>query len=87
MLTLNLNILPGYIIEKIDVKWNSELPFSENVGKMIMEFKKARGLEVKKIDFFVVRNFTPKYYMLLFSFQNSPLKFLFTDLQRVAKLF
>ncbi|KAK6635168.1 hypothetical protein RUM44_000417 [Polyplax serrata] len=46
MLTANINIVPGYILDKMTVNWATDRPLRENIDNMITEFKEARGLLV-----------------------------------------
>lgn len=47
MLTANINIVPGYIMDKSTITWGTDRPLAENVDKLISEFREGKGLLVK----------------------------------------
>lgn len=48
MITLNLNIEPGYLADE-NMDWHTLLPFDENVIDIVDEYKVARNLQPVKI--------------------------------------
>ncbi|XP_067000043.2 adenylate kinase 7-like [Anabrus simplex] len=49
LLTVNLNMEPSYIVENMNMKWTSDLPFPENIQRVVSEFREVRGLKPIKI--------------------------------------
>ncbi|XP_063361039.1 adenylate kinase 7-like [Cydia amplana] len=49
LMTLNLSMEPGFIVETMSLQWTTELPFAEYTPFLIKEFKKLRGLKPFKI--------------------------------------
>lgn len=49
MLTANINIIPGYILN-MTLKPSSELTFRENIDNVIAEFRTDRNLMVNSLN-------------------------------------
>ncbi|CAG5040039.1 unnamed protein product [Parnassius apollo] len=48
-MTVNLNMEPTFIVDKMGLQWTSELTFAENVPILMKQFKKERGLKSFKV--------------------------------------
>ncbi|KAK5648243.1 hypothetical protein RI129_003135 [Pyrocoelia pectoralis] len=47
--TINLTMEPGFIVETLQIQWESEINFVENIDNIVKEFKNTRGLTPLKI--------------------------------------
>ncbi|KAF5274111.1 hypothetical protein FQR65_LT04509 [Abscondita terminalis] len=41
--TLNLNMEPASILDRLEIEWTSDLNFAENIKNVVREFKQSRG--------------------------------------------
>lgn len=48
-MTVNLKMEPSFIVNEMDLQWQSELNFCENIEKIVKEFKECRKLQPIKI--------------------------------------
>ena len=67
MLLLDLRMDAAYVKENMQLKWQSESGFVDNVGKLVKEYKTSRNLVVKflylLVPFYPVHVWSRNYYV------------------------